>query len=511
MKFYFSLVEEFTVCGVVGIIHCEASSSPHHYEGEAQGEVFRALLTLQHRGQDAAGIVSYDFATGHFYEEKNLGLVSQVFNQQNLAALKGAMAIGHNRYATVGSDGRRDLQPLINSFPFGVAMAHNGNIVNYFKLKESLKINHHIQMLTHNDLELILSLWGKAYLELSDSIGPFTFDHCIKAFNYLFETLIGAYSTVGLIADQGLIAFRDPSGIKPLCFGKKLREDGGVAYCFASEEVALNFLDYKFERDLLPGEVIFISQEGEFHSWVYPKVPAKSACMFEWVYFAAAESSLEGRSVYGARLALGEKLAVKVAALITLSKISPDIVVPVPDTGRTAAIALSEKLRIPYREGLMKNRYVQRSFILAEQNKREKAVELKLTPIRKEIEGKNILLIDDSIVRGTTSQKIISLLKKNGAGKITLALSCPPIKNACYYGIDFPDGNDLAANKMNTEELAIFLGADAVVFLDQEDLIQSIYNNKKRQGLCMACVSGVYPTDISSGDEFAVLRENGRS
>lgn len=424
--------------------------------------------------------------------------------------LKGRMAIGHNRYATVGSDGRRDLQPMISSYPFGVAMAHNGNIVNYFKLKESLKNNHHMQMLSHNDLELILSLWGKAYLNSEKKIGPFTFDRCTLALQYLFETLVGAYSTVGLIADQGLIAFRDPSGIKPLCFGKKLKEDGSFAYCFASEEVALNFLDYKFERDLLPGEIIFVSVKGEFHSWVYPKAPIKSACMFEWVYFAAAETSLEGRSVYGARLALGEKLAIKVAALITLSKISPDIVVPVPDTGRTAAIALAEKLRLPYREGLMKNRYVQRSFILSEQNKREKAVELKLAPIKKEIEGKNILLVDDSIVRGTTSKKIISLLKKNGAGKITLALSCPPIKNACYYGIDFPRGSELAANKMNPSELAEFLGADAVVFLDQDDLYQSIYNNKNKSGLCMACVSGNYPTSITCGEDFAAQRENHR-
>lgn len=493
------------MCGVIGVIH----SQEKNLKREARDEVYQGLLALQHRGQDAAGIVSYDFEREHFYEEKNLGPVSQVFTPENLMSLKGSMAIGHTRYATVGSDGRRDLQPMISSFPFGVAMAHNGNIVNYLELKDLLKKKYHQQLLSHNDLELILSLWGKAYLEESQDLDSFQFDRCTKALSKIFELLNGSYSCVALIADCGLLAFRDPHGIRPLSLGKKLREDGTYSYCVASEEVALNFLDYRFERDLLRGEVIYINFEGKIESWVYPAQKKQATCMFEWVYFSAAESSIEGRSVYGARLSLGEKLAIKVASLIALSRISPDIVVPVPDTGRTAAIALSEKLRIPYREGLMKNRYVQRSFILAQQNKREKAVELKFTPIRKEIEGKNILLVDDSVVRGTTSQKIIKLLKNNGALKVTLALTCPAIKNPCFYGIDFPDSKDLIANRLQNAELANWLGADEVIFLEVEDLYQSLEKNKKI-GLCTACVSGSYPTDCQPGAKFLEHRNEFR-
>lgn len=496
------------MCGVVGVIDTGPSQAA---ASQVPYEVYRGLLTSQHRGQDAAGISSYDCLKRAFSGHKDLGLVADVFNREVLDSLEGSMAIGHTRYATVGRDSRDNLQPFVSGFPYGTAMAHNGNIVNYHDLVKKLRDVYHLQLLSSNDLEVMLQLWSHTLIKLqTESGGGFEFDHGVKAAKSIVENLKGAYALVGMIADKGLFALRDPHGIRPLVLGRKKNEGEGqqsYRYCLCSETVTLNFLGYEFVRDILPGEFIYISVEGEILSEVISGADNKSAnCMFEWVYFSAAESSIENKSVYETRLRLGQVLARKVQNEIINRKINPDFVCPVPDTSRTSAIALAESLKLPYREGLIKNRYVHRSFILKNQQERENAVELKLSPVRSQIEGKNILLVDDSVVRGTTCRKIISLLKKYGAANITMAITCPPLRFGCYYGIDFPAAEKLIASNKTESEIAQFIGADKVIYLDEMDLKEAIGIND----LCMACVNNDYPTSIDEAEEFIKNREKER-
>lgn len=487
------------MCGVIGVI------GPYHEEKVpfwAAYEAYRGLLTLQHRGQDAAGVLSYDKDRRKFYGKKNLGLVSQALEQSDLEVCTGNMAVAHTRYATVGTDGVSDLQPMVAGFPFGVGMVHNGNILNYHSLAKKLGEKYDFQLLTNNDLELMLHLWCQKILEERETQNtPLEFRHIKEAAKSIFSEANGAYALVGLMANVGMFALRDPNGIRPLVLGKRTGEKGDE-YCVASESLALNFLGFEFVRDVLPGEVLLITQKGEVISEVVGKAERISHCMFEWIYFAGAESTIEGKSVYSTRLNLGNVLAQKVQAAIDSGTISPDFVCPVPDTSRTASIGLAETLKLPYREGLIKNRYIQRSFILNTQDKREKAVALKLSPVQSEIKGKNILLVDDSVVRGTTSQKIIDLLKKNGAAEITLAITCPPLRYGCYYGIDFPASEELIANGKDLEAIADWVGANKVIYLDEADLEAAIGTKK----LCMACVNNQYPTNIEEGKTFAQKR-----
>ena len=343
---------------------------------------------------------------------------------------------------------------------------------------------------------LIIILW------LHDSIE--CFEYLKKGASQVFEKLLGAYSSVGLLANGGMFALRDPNGLRPLVLGKKIT-NSKESFMVCSESMSLDFVGYEYVRDILPGELVFISKDGEIFSYQYEKIERRN-CMFEWVYFSAAESSIEEKSVYNVRLNLGKMLSHKLRDLITSGEISPDYVCPVPDTARTSSISLAENLGLPYREGLIKNRYVQRSFILNSQTKREEALELKLSPVRSQIEGKSILLVDDSLVRGTTSKKIISLLKKNGAKDVTLALACPPIRYGCYYGVDFPNENELMANGKTVDEIAKYVGANRVIYLEESDLIESIGSSE----LCMACVNNKYPTAIEDAHEFKNKREDER-
>lgn len=489
------------MCGIIGLVHPKTNELKLN---NASYEAYRALLTLQHRGQDAAGILSYDENKQKFRGEKDLGLVSQVFDLEKLEKLKGHMAIGHTRYATVGTDDKEDLQPIVSGYPFGVGMVHNGNLVNYHQLAKDFAQNFKVQQLTNNDVEVLLNLWFQGVQEKRSWDSEITFEHIKTSAKNIFDKAIGAYAITGLLSGVGLFGMRDPQGIRPLILGRKVwdEEKNLVSYCLVSESNALNFLGFDLVRDIKPGEVIFIREDGEIFSeqLVVPEKP--SPCMFEWVYFSAAESTFEERSIYGVRLNLGRVLGKRARKLIENNVIRPDIVCPVPDTSRTSAIALAESLGLPYREGLIKNRYTQRSFILNTQDKREKAVELKLSPVRSEIEGKNILLVDDSIVRGTTSKKIIQLLKRYGAKDITIAITCPPLRHGCFYGIDFPKESDLIANDKCLEEIADYIGANRVIYLDEADLKEAIGLNE----LCMACVNNKYPTSIEAGEEFAKQR-----
>ncbi|MCP4914045.1 MAG: amidophosphoribosyltransferase [Oligoflexia bacterium] len=486
------------MCGVVGVINTKDYS-----EELASYATYKALLNLQHRGQDAAGIVSFNENKQKFKTYKNLGLISKVFKAENFEKLLGKSSLGHNRYATVGSDGVEDLQPIVQGYPSGMAMAHNGNLVNYHSLVDKLNYEEGIQFLTSNDLEILICLMEKGLMGMSPRPSS------SECFNYLtvgakkiFNEALGSFSLVGLLANGGLFAMRDPNGLKPLVLGKKIDEAGNESFMFCSETIALDFTGYEYVRDVNPGELVFIDNEGTLRSYQFENSKRKN-CMFEWVYFSAAESTIENRSVYNVRLNLGNMLAKKLRPLITNGEISPDYVCPVPDTSRTSSISLAENLGLPYREGLIKNRYVQRSFILNSQTKREKALELKLSPVRSQIEGKSILLVDDSLVRGTTSKKIIQLLKKNGAKDVTLAIACPPLRYGCYYGIDFPSREELMANGRSVEEIAEFVGANRVIYLDEQDLKEAINSNE----LCMACVNNNYPTITDDAENFINKRD----
>ena len=493
------------MCGVIGLVHPKTKKTKEFDLNKASYDVYRALLTLQHRGQDAAGIMAYDEKKRKIRVEKDLGLVNQIFNLENLKRLKGSMAIGHNRYATVGSDEKSDLQPLVTGYPFGIGMVHNGNLVNYHQLARDFSEKFKIQQITNNDVEILLNLWCHGVQSSRQWGEEINFTHIKAGAKNIFDQAVGAYAIAGLISGVGLFGMRDPKGIRPLILGKKIwnKDKGIVSHCLVSETIALNFLGFEYVRDINPGEIIFIKENGEIFSEQTIGTQKSFPCMFEWVYFSAAESTFENRSVYGARLNLGRVLSQKIKKFIDDKTIAPDIICPVPDTSRTAAIAAAELLNIPYRECLIKNRYTQRSFILSTQDKREKAVELKLFPVQSEIEGKNILLVDDSIVRGTTSKKIIQLLKRYGAKNITMAITCPPLRHGCFYGIDFPKEGELIANDKTLDEIATYIQADKVIYLDKSDLKQAL--NKK--DLCMACVNNKYPTSIKASIEFVKERE----
>ena len=479
------------MCGVVGLVGTE----------DAAKEAFLGLTTLQHRGQDAAGILSFDESGFHWV--KNLGLVESVFTRDNTETLKGRLAIGHARYSTIGRGDLTDVQPFLVNYPFGIGMAHNGNVVNCSELSQDLKNRDKRALLTRSDTEVLLNLFAEGLRQHLNDVG---FDSICDALKNVFDRVNGSYSIVSLVGEHGLVAFRDPWGIRPLIWGRKKMPDGSEAHMVASESVPLSFLGYEVVRDIAPGEVWFSDLKGHVQTRV---LKAKEAhhCMFEWVYFASPESVIDGIPVYGSRINLGKSLARILKKEMQKRKIEADLVVPVPETSRIAAIALAEELGIPYRELLIKNRYIKRTFILNSQEKRQQAVNLKLSPVRSEIAGKKVMLVDDSIVRGTTSRKIIELVRQAGAEKVYFVSTCPPIQHPCYYGIDFPVESELiASGPRGLSEIERELGADAVIYQDHEGLKQSVGGK-----LCMACLDGKYPTDISSGRQFAATRQKDRA
>lgn len=494
------------MCGVIGVFGTPYSSQ----------EVQTGLQLLQHRGQDAAGILSFNSQTKNFSLYKDVGLVSKVFDENKLHGISGDVSIGHTRYATVGPktplDAKRDLQPMMVNYPFGIGMVHNGNLVNYYQLKKELKETTNRILFTQNDLEALLNILSTNLLKTNDL--NFTFEKFQDSVKSLFDQAKGGFSVLGVVSEKGFFAFRDPHGIRPLILGrrnlteeeKKLQpKNFGVSYCASSETNALNFLGYEVVRDLHPGEIIFIDHAGEIYSSsnysTQNKIPAKT-CMFEYVYFSNPESKLENVSVYGARLNFGKYLAEEIRYKINEGQIKPDIIVPIPETSRVAAISLSETLGIPYREVLIKNRYIQRSFILNTQESRQRAVQLKLTAIASEIKGKNVMLVDDSVVRGTTSKKIIDMVREAGANEVYFASTCPPIRHPCFYGVDFPDPKELVAHGKTEPEVAKLLGADHIFYLTIEGLKKSIGSEK----LCMACIDGKYPVE-SSNQTFSEMRQ----
>lgn len=467
------------MCGIIGV-----SGSPN-----ASDKVHQGLLILQHRGQDSAGITSHDSKTAKFHTHKDLGQVSHVFSGKELSKLSGDVAIGHTRYSTIGEIKECDLQPMMVSYPYTVAMAHNGNLSNYEELKAELtKLGHFFT--SDNDLEVLLHLLN---LNLSKSKDEPFFEKLCSAVKEIIKSAEGGYSVVATIGGEGLMAFRDRFGIRPLVYGVKRNEDKTMSYCFASETSVLNFLGYQQIGEVGAGELILAKADGTLLKRSLLK-DQNLPCMFEWIYFAGAESSIGEKSVYDTRLKLGRQLAKRIQAENFTSKI--DVVVPVPDTSRASAISISEELNLPYREVLIKNRYVQRSFIQNGQDRRKMTVNLKFSVIREQVEGKNILLVDDSIVRGTTSRKIVELLKEHGAKNVYLASSCPPIISPCYYGIDFPTTVELVAHHRNEKEIEIHLNVEKIFYNDLTDLSESLDNTT----FCKSCLNTEYPYPVHQRD-----------
>lgn len=474
------------MCGVVGLIGEESA-------GE---KLYPALFALQHRGQDAAGILSYDFDRAQFHLEKDLGLVEDVFTSERQLRLKGSMALGHTRYSTIGTVDKEDLQPLFLSYPYGMGMIHNGNVTNYDEVVHQLRKKNLRWTFSHNDLEILMHTLAVGLASRQESLDlPKNLAESVKE---LLEKVKGAYSVVGMLAEQGMFAFCDMHGIRPLLIGRRKNGDK-YSYCFASEKQVFFGLGYEYWRDVGPGELIFVDRQLNFHSFALSEKTARP-CMFEWVYFAGSETEWHQRPVYEVRLKLGEILAEECMK----KGWDIDVIAPVPDTSRAAACRLAEVIQKPYREVLIKNRYVQRSFIINQPELRKMMVNLKLSPVESEIRGKNILLVDDSIVRGTTSARIVRLLKESGAKKVYLASTCPPIRNPCYYGIDFPDGASLVAHNRSEDQVAQLLEADGLVFLPLNRLKEGI----GLKSLCSACLDGDYPVAVSKEDFLKTRQHN---
>ncbi len=463
------------MCGVLGII----SNNP------VAQDIYDGLVTLQHRGQDACGMMTY---SGKFHSRKAVGLVKDVFHTRHMRNLLGNVGIGHTRYSTIGSGGADDAQPFLGQSPFGVMLAHNGNVFNSPTLKKELFEKDHRLINSECDAEIILHLFTKSLSRQNiDILKP---EHIWKAVKSVQERAKGAYSVCAYIAGYGMVAFRDPHGIRPLRLGK--RESGLSAdYIFSSESVSLHLLGFKLVRDVSAGEAIFIDEKTkEVHSKTINQ-KTHTPCIFEHIYFARPDSVLDKISVYKTRIRMGKSIVKK----IKKANIDFDVVMPVPDSARTAALAIAEELGIKYREGLIKNRYIGRTFIMPGQEVRKKSIRYKLNPMKLEIDGKKILLVDDSIVRGNTSKKIIEVMREAGAKEIHFVSYAPPVKFPCLYGIDIPTRQELIASDIEVEEVRKFINADSLIYGDIDDVKKDcLVGNPKLKDMCMACFDGKYKT-----------------
>mgnify|MGYP001813206834 CR=1 FL=1 len=474
------------MCGVVGIV----SSSP------VSQAIYDALTVLQHRGQDAAGIVTWSEEEG-LCRRKSNGLVRDVFRHRHMMRLKGNVGIGHVRYPTAGGAASKEAQPFYVNSPYGICLAHNGNLTNYDELAELLIDQDRRHLSTGSDSEVLLNVFAHE-LQMRTNGRP-TPEQVFDAIAALHKRCRGGYAIVALIIGFGIVAFRDPNGIRPLILGERHAKHG-IDYMVASESVALDVLRFERVRDLAPGEVVFIENDGTLHSREYDGEVKHTPCIFEYVYFARPDSILDGISVYKARLRMGEELAGKIVRDFPDHDI--DVVIPIPDTSRTSALQVAYHLGVKYREGFIKNRYIARTFIMPGQAERKKSVRNKLNAIELEFRGKNVLLVDDSIVRGTTSRQIIKLAREAGANKVYFASAAPPVAHPNVYGIDMPAASELIANGRTNEEVKKLIGADKLIYQDLYGLIRSVRHEKTPiEEFDASCFSGEYVTgDVT--DEY---------
>jgi len=441
------------MCGIVGVVG-RSSVGLELYEG---------LSMMQHRGQDAAGIVTC--AGDRLTLRKANGLVRDVFGQSHISALEGSMGIGHVRYPTAGTSSTAEAQPMYVNSPFGICMAHNGNLINADDLNEDLFRSDRRHINTSSDSEVLLNVFAHELQAVAGlRLKP---EDVFNAVERVHARAIGAYSALALIAGYGMVGFRDPNAIRPLIVGYRESADG-PDYIMASESVVLDVLGYKEMASIKPGEAIYIEMSGRVHRKQCSSSPRYAPCIFEFVYLARPDSMIDGISVYKARLKMGEKLADKILRLHPDHDI--DVVIPIPDTSTTAALPMAHRLNVKYRQGLIKNRYVGRTFIMPGQAERKRSVRRKLNTVELEFRDKNVLLVDDSIVRGTTSKQIVQMARDAGAKKVYLASAAPPVRYPNVYGIDMPAPSEFVAHKLSEEEVADYIGVDWLVYQDLEDL-----------------------------------------
>ncbi len=466
------------MCGVVGIV----SHSP------VNQSIYDALTVLQHRGQDAAGIVTW--GENGLRQRKSNGLVRDVFRHRHMLRLSGNVGIGHIRYPTAGGSRAAEAQPFYVNSPYGICLGHNGNLTNYDELAEMLAKEDRRHLNTGSDSEVLLNVFAHELQNRAN--GHPTPDQVWEAVEAVHERCTGGYAVVALVVGIGIVAFRDPNGIRPLVLGERSSEKGNE-YMVASESVALDVLQFQRLRDVKPGETVFIENDGTLHTREHRQKTPHTPCIFEFVYFARPDSILDNLSVYKTRLRMGEQLAGKIVRDFPDHDI--DVVIPIPDTSRTSAVQVAHHLGTKYREGFIKNRYIGRTFIMPGQAERAKSVRHKLNAIDLEFRGKNVLLVDDSIVRGTTSRQIIKLAREAGAKKVYFASAAPPVRYPNVYGIDMPAASELIANGRSVEEIQELIGADRLIYQDLHGLIRSVrHDNSHITEFDTSCFSGEYVT-----------------
>ncbi len=483
------------MCGIVGIV---STSTP------VNQEIYDALTILQHRGQDAAGIVTCQ--DGRFYQRKDNGLVKDVFRTRHMRDLVGTMGIGHVRYPTAGSSSSAEAQPFYVNSPYGIAMGHNGNLTNSEALSQELYAQDLRHLNTNSDSEVLLNVFAHELMKRKKlQVTP---DDIFATIRDVHQRVRGGYATVGMMPNLGIFAFRDPYGLRPVVVGKR-ETAAGTDYMVASESAALDGLGFELIRDIRPGEAVVITQEGQIYFEQCHDHPQYSPCIFEFVYFARPDSMIDDISVYKARLRMGEMLAKKLQREWSDIVDEIDVVMPIPDTSRTSALEMAEVLGKPYREGFIKNRYIGRTFIMPGQKLRKKSVRQKLNPIRLEFEGKNVLLVDDSIVRGTTSGEIVKMARDMGAKKVYFASAAPAVRYPYVYGIDMPSASELVANGRSTDEVAEFIGADRLIYQDLDDLLEAVgAGNRSITCFDTSCFSGEYVTGDITEDYLQSIDAN---
>jgi len=485
------------MCGIVGVI----SKSP------VNQLIYDALLLLQHRGQDAAGIVT--MLDTKCFMHKARGMVRDVFRTRNMRALPGNVGLGQVRYPTAGNAyNEEEAQPFYVNAPFGIVLVHNGNLTNAPALKKELFDVDRRHINTESDTEVLINIVAHELERVARDV-VLTPELVFDAVRAVHKRIKGSYAVIALIAGYGLLAFRDPFGIRPLVFGE-IDTPEGHEVMVASESVALEGTGHKVTGDVAPGEAIFIDLEGTVHSAQCAEHPTLNPCMFEFVYLARPDSVMDGVSVYQARLNMGETLAQRVISTMPPSEI--DVVIPIPESSRPSAMQLAQKIGKPYREGFVKNRYVGRTFIMPGQGVRKKSVRQKLNAIGVEFKGRNVLLVDDSIVRGNTSKEIVQMAREAGARKVYMASAAPPVRFPNVYGIDMPTKEELIAHGRSIEEIRVFIGADALIYQDVDAMKRVVKAlNPKLNGFEASCFDGHYITGDVSAADFAAIETQRRS
>ncbi|MGM0431118.1 MAG: amidophosphoribosyltransferase [Spirochaetota bacterium] len=472
------------MCGIVGIIA----------ENSVATQLYDSLIQLQHRGQDAAGIIT---CNDGLHMKKGSGLVRDIFQPRHIERLKGTMGIGHTRYPTSGERSKDEIQPFWTSVPNGIAFAHNGNTVNYPQLREEVISKRKRYLNTTSDSEMLMQLFADALQRCIGnnpaqliSNGSF-FDALSISTAELFTLIKGSVSAVSIIKDRGLIAFRDPHGIRPLVMGERTSPEGKKEYMFASEDTMFYMLGFTLVRDVQPGELIFVTQEGDVFSKLISQKKF-TPCIFEYVYFARPDSMMNNINIYRSRLRMGENLGKH--WISTYGDLRPDVIIPAPATSNTMALAMAKILQVNYSEGLYKNPFIGRTFIMSNQAERRQSVRYKLVPQRLEIQNKEVMIVDDSIVRGTTSREIVKMVREFGAKKVYFVSACSQVVQPCYYGVDIPTSEELIASSLKDEEIKDYLNADILFYQKLDDLVEAVTRKGEHHidTPCMACLGGPY-------------------